>query len=144
VVEAPPLSGADGRREHPFPRRRESWNEVGYPLPLGQRVSGQLGARSATGIIGALLLVAGCGGAKADEETIALARQAYAKAKARGVEMSRGPCLGVIKEGWVADVAHDPRREVDERPENQCAAYREGDADHFVELDPKGNLIRSG
>jgi hypothetical protein len=58
--------------------------------------------------------------------------------------MSRGPCLGVIKEGWVADVAHDPRREVDDRPENQCAAYREGDADHFVELDPKGNLIRSG
>jgi cobalamin biosynthesis Mg chelatase CobN len=107
-------------------------------------VSAQPGARSATVIIGALLLVAGCGGAKADDETIALARRAYAKAKARGVEMSRGPCLRVIKEGWVADVAHDPRREVDDRPENQCAAYREGDADHFVELDPKGNLIRSG
>jgi hypothetical protein len=106
-------------------------------------VAAQLRTRSATVLIGALLLVAGCGGAKADEETIELARQTYAKAKARGVDMSRGPCLGVIKEGWVADVAHDPRQEVDDRPENQCAAYREGDADHFVELDPKGNFIRS-
>jgi hypothetical protein len=71
------------------------------PYPWRERVSAQLGASSAT-VLAALLLVAACGGAKADEETIALARQAYAKAKARGVDMSRGPCLGVIKEGWVA------------------------------------------
>ena len=90
-------------------------------------------------------LLGGCGnGAEADEQTINLAKEAYQEAKARGVDMSSGPCLGVIKEGWVADVAHDPRREVDDRPENQCAAYREGDADHFVELDPEGNFIRSG
>jgi hypothetical protein len=89
-------------------------------------------------------LLAGCGGAKADEETIRLAEQAYADAKARGVDMARGPCLGVIKPDWVADVAHDPREDVDDRPENQCRAYREGDADHFVELDPDGNFIRSG
>jgi hypothetical protein len=88
-------------------------------------------------------LAAGCGGAKADESTVALAKQAYTRAKARGVDMSRGPCLGVIKPGWVADVAHDPRQDVDDRPENQCEAYRTGAADHFVELDPDGNLIRS-
>jgi hypothetical protein len=58
--------------------------------------------------------------------------------------MSRGPCLGVIKEGWVADVAHDSRQEVDDRRENQCAAYREGRVEHFVELDPEGTFIRSG
>lgn len=40
------------------------------------------------------------------------------------------------------DMAHDPRQEVDERPENQCEAYRSGEADHFVELDPAGNVLR--
>jgi hypothetical protein len=54
-----------------------------------------------------------------------------------------GPYLGVIKEGWVADVAHDPRQDVYDQPENQCEAYRSGDADHFVELDPEGEFIRS-
>jgi hypothetical protein len=90
-----------------------------------------------------LALAAGCGGEDADEETIRLAKQAYAEAKARGVDMSRGPCLGVIKPGWVADVAHDPRQPVDDHPANQCAAFREGKADHFVELDPAGEYIRS-
>ena len=89
--------------------------------------------------------VAGCGGgAEADAETVRLAKQAYERAKAKNVDMARGPCLGVIKSGWVADVAHDPRQDVDDEPANQCAAYREGDADHFVELDPEGNFIRSG
>jgi hypothetical protein len=92
----------------------------------------------------ACALVAGCGGAEASDETIARAQAAYERAKARGVDMSRGPCLGVIEPGWVADVAHDPREDVDDEPENQCAAYRSGEADHFVELDPEGELIRSG
>jgi hypothetical protein len=96
------------------------------------------------GITVAALALAGCGGVEADEETIALAKRAYERAKAQGVDMSRGPCLGVIKPRWVADVTHDPRQEVDDEPENQCAAYREGKADHFVELDPEGNFIRSG
>jgi len=90
------------------------------------------------------LVLAGCGGADADEQTIQLAKQAYEQAKAQGVDMSDGPCLGVVKPGWVADVAHDPREAVDDEPENQCAEYRSGEADHFVELDPEGNFIRSG
>jgi hypothetical protein len=99
---------------------------------------------SRTALVLAVAAVAsGCGGAKADDSTVALAKQAFARAKARGVDMSRGPCLGVIKPGWVADVAHDPRRPIDDHPENQCAAYRSGEADHFVELDPDGNFIRS-
>jgi hypothetical protein len=44
---------------------------------------------------------------------------------------------------WVVDVAHDPRQAVDDDPANQCEAYREGEADHFVELDPQGRLIRT-
>jgi len=100
--------------------------------------------RTRIALAAALALVAGCGGAEADDETIALARVAFHRAEERGVDMSRGPCLGVIKPGWVADVAHDPRQDVDDEPANQCAAYREGRADHFVELDPRGRYIRSG
>jgi hypothetical protein len=92
----------------------------------------------------AVALLTACGGAKADKDTVALAKQAYRDAKTRGVDMARGPCLGVIKEGWVADVAHDPRQKVDDDPANQCEAYRSGRADHFVELDPSGAYIRSG
>jgi hypothetical protein len=95
-------------------------------------------------VLGAAAFLAGCGGAEADEETIALAQQAYERAKAQGVDMTDGPCLGLIKPGWVADVAHDPRQPVDDDPANQCAEYRSGEADHFVELDPEGNVIRSG
>ncbi|MGH3031972.1 MAG: hypothetical protein ACRDNE_14655, partial [Gaiellaceae bacterium] len=71
------------------------------------------------------------------------AKAAHAEAEAERVDFSRGPCLGVVLEGWVADVAHDPREDVDDEPENQCAAYRSGEAEHFVELDPDGNLIRA-
>jgi hypothetical protein len=95
-------------------------------------------------LVAAVLLLAGCGGADADEQTIALAKRAYEQAKAQGVDMSSGPCLGVIEPGWVADVAHDPREEIDDEPANQCPEYRSGEADHFVELDPDGNFIRSG
>ena len=59
------------------------------------------------------------------------------------MDFAAGPCLGVVVAGWVADVAHDPREAVDDRPENQCEAYRSGEADHFVELDPAGQVIRA-
>jgi hypothetical protein len=98
-------------------------------------------------VLAAALLAAGCGGGgttEAPPDVIALAKRAYEDAKARGVDMSRGPCLGVVSAGWVADVAHDPRRPVDDEPANQCQAYRSGRAEHFVELDPDGRLIRSG
>jgi hypothetical protein len=94
----------------------------------------------------ALVLAAGCGGGPSEAErdaAIAAARDAYDEAIEQGVDMSNGPCLGEIKENWVADVAHEPREEIDDDPANQCEAYRKGEADHFVELDPEGNLIRA-
>jgi len=106
--------------------------------------SNHSGMRPTLAALALALAVAGCGGADADEETIALAKQAYERAKAQGVDMTNGPCLGIIKPGWVADVAHDPRQPVDDDPANQCVEYRSGEADHFVELDPEGNFIRSG
>jgi hypothetical protein len=91
-----------------------------------------------------LLVLAACGGEPSESEkdaAVAAARQAYDEAVEQGVDMSNGPCLGVIMDNWVADVAHDPREDIDDEPANQCEAYRSGDADHFVELDADGNVI---
>lgn len=97
-------------------------------------------------LLATLAVAAGCGGGADEDErdrAIAAAEAAYQEARAEGVELEDGPCLGVVLENWVADVAHEPRQEVDDRPENQCEAYRSGEAEHFVELDPDGNLIRA-
>jgi hypothetical protein len=73
---------------------------------------------------------------------VAAAQDAYAEAEAEGLDFQDGPCLGVALEGWVADIAHDPRQDVDDLPENQCEAFRSGEVEHFVELDPEGRVIR--
>ena len=85
-------------------------------------------ATAAAAIALALALATACGGADADPATIAGAKRAYAAAKAQGVDMTNGPCLGFVAPDWVADVAHDPRQAVDDDPANQCAAYRSGEA----------------
>ena len=73
-----------------------------------------------------------------------MALEAYEQAQAEGMDMTNGPCLGLIKPGWVADVVHDPREAVDDDPANQCPQYLSGEVDHFVELDQYGNYIGSG
>jgi len=82
---------------------------------------------------------------KSDEEVaIEKAQELFAQKKAEGLDMSDGPCLSnEIIPDWVADVAHDPRQDVDNLPENQCPAYREGEAHHFVELDIYGDVIKT-
>lgn len=68
----------------------------------------------------------------------------YRQRKEEGQDFSSGPCLSnALMPGWVVDIAHSPRLPADDLPQNQCPAYREGRADHFVELDPEGNLIRA-
>ncbi len=77
-------------------------------------------------------------------QAIALAQQVYAEKKAAGLDFTNGPCLAEnLMPGWVADIAHRPRRRADELPENQCENYRNGTAAHFVELDPEGKVIRA-
>ncbi len=72
------------------------------------------------------------------------AQHVYRQRRDRGEDFSVGPCLSdALMPGWVADIAHSPRLPTDDLPENQCPAYREGRAEHFVELDPEGNLIRA-
>jgi RimJ/RimL family protein N-acetyltransferase len=104
-------------------------------------------AKHLAGVVAALAVLAtACGGVDDAERQAAIvaAKAAYAKAKREGVDLERGPCIAEdLLPGWVADIAHDPRRDIDDDPENQCRRYRDGLADHFVELDPKGNLIRT-
>lgn len=68
----------------------------------------------------------------------------YSQRKEMGEDFSKGPCLSnALMPGWVVDISHSPRLPIDDLPENQCPAYREGSAQHFVELDLDGNLIRA-
>ncbi len=58
--------------------------------------------------------------------------------------LSNGPCISnEIAFNWVCDVAHNPRQEIDNLPENQCEAFRNGTARHFIEVDEKCNLINA-
>jgi hypothetical protein len=65
---------------------------------------------------------------------------------ASGKDLSNGPCLldpVPSAEDWVCDVAHWPRENIDDLPENQCSSYREGKATNFVEVTPKCEFIRA-
>jgi hypothetical protein len=101
----------------------------------------------AAALILVVLAAAACGGEEIDQAeeqaAIAAAEAAYAKARAEGRDLSAGPCLGQVTPNWVADIAHDPRQDVDDDPANQCEEYRSGEVEHFVELDPDGNVIRT-
>jgi hypothetical protein len=81
-------------------------------------------------------------------QAIGQAQVAFQQAKVAGRDLSVGPCIAETLpapglDDWVADVAHDPRQSVDDEPQNQCQRYRDGDAHHFVELSPTGQLIRA-
>jgi hypothetical protein len=101
--------------------------------------------------IGSMALgVLGCGGSDVSERekarAIRAANQAYEKVVAKGEQLDVGPCIAEELPGmpnWVADIAHDPRTDIDDKPENQCRRYRDGEASHFVELTPRGEVIRA-
>jgi hypothetical protein len=77
---------------------------------------------------------------KAIEACISLCRSKLKE----GLNISSGPCLSnEIIPNWVCDVAHWPRENVDNLKENQCSAYLQGLANHFVEVDTTCKLIRA-
>jgi hypothetical protein len=95
-------------------------------------------------------LIAGCGGgdSPSEERSMAIdeAAVAYAKAESSGMNLAPGPCVAESLpglDGWVVDIAHDPRTQADDDPANQCERFRSGEASHFVELSPDGELIRA-
>ncbi|MFB6217176.1 MAG: hypothetical protein ABEJ72_09500 [Candidatus Aenigmatarchaeota archaeon] len=71
--------------------------------------------------------------------------EACEKALQNGRNLSRGPCLldPVENSNWVCDVAHDPRKPVDNQRENQCDAWHNGTADRFIEVTPDCDFIRT-
>lgn len=77
------------------------------------------------------------------EVAVNQAQHFYKQKKMRGEDLSSGPCLTEsLMPGWVVDIVHSPRLPIDDLPENQCQSFREGKANHFVELDINGNLVR--
>ncbi|MBI2530074.1 MAG: hypothetical protein HYW05_02945 [Candidatus Diapherotrites archaeon] len=63
--------------------------------------------------------------------------------KGKGTDLSAGPCLSnSAAEGWVCDVAHSPRAEIDNSPANQCPEFGKT-ASHFVEVDGNCRIIRA-
>lgn len=99
----------------------------------------------------ALITLIGCSnddepGEDERQRAIDAAMEVYAEVAATGQDLSDGPCIAEELDdvpGWSVDIAHNPRQEIDNLPENQCQAYRDSETDHFVELDPAGNLIRA-
>lgn len=75
------------------------------------------------------------------EEILKNALNLYIKNKEAGLDMSKGPCLGIIAQDWVLDIANNPRQPEDDKIENQCSEFREGKVHYIIELDPQGNLI---
>jgi hypothetical protein len=102
-------------------------------------------------LVATTLAIIGCGGGDEASESdqdkaVAEAQAAFSKAQKSGTDLSVGPCIAEnlpALPDWVVDVAHDPREDVDDDPDNQCQRYRDGEAHHFVELTPDGQLIRA-
>lgn len=76
------------------------------------------------------------------QKLIDIALEKYYILKNSGADLSAGPCLGLIADDWVADIAHDPRKDVDNLPQNQCSEYRQGKVKHFIELSEQGEIIK--
>lgn len=50
-------------------------------------------------------------------------------------------CLGNCSD-YSIDIVHVPRNENDDLSSNQCSDYSSGVTKHFVELDPRGMIVR--
>lgn len=71
--------------------------------------------------------------------------QACKDAQTAGKDLAAGPCLmdpASQDNDWVCDIAHDPRQQIDNIQENQCRAYRDGMAHHFIEVTPTCEIMR--
>jgi hypothetical protein len=102
----------------------------------------------AVGLAG-VLAAAGCGGQSEQEEKRAVidaAQQVYDRGLADGRDFEDGPCIAdplpEPDEEWVVVVVREPREE-DRDAAQRCSAFREGRAEHVVELDPYGHVVRA-
>lgn len=78
-----------------------------------------------------------------NDRAVNTALMVYESQKKIKKDISDGPCLSNdLMDDWVADLVHEPRILEDDLIENQCAAFIDGTATHFVEVDLKGNIVR--
>ena len=100
------------------------------------------------GVLFAIIFLCGC----ADQGGTEIERlkqsciEACQEALNQGRDLSNGPCLlnpMTDNTDWVCDVAHQPRQPVDDITDNQCSAFRNRMANHFIEVDPNCNFIKS-
>ncbi|MFA6268341.1 MAG: hypothetical protein WCW13_04370 [archaeon] len=63
-------------------------------------------------------------------------------AKSKGINLGSGPCLGLVVQDWVCDVAHSPRLAIDDLVANTCPDFAQGRANHFVEVDESCEVIQ--
>jgi len=93
-----------------------------------------------------LIFVSGCKKSEIAEEDALIQEciNACKNALENGVDLSTGPCLldPMSNPEWVCDVAHKPRQAIDNKRENQCNAWHNGSAKHFIEVTPNCELIR--
>jgi hypothetical protein len=101
-------------------------------------------------LVATTIVLSACGGDAPSQsekaQAVGQAQVAFHQAQQAGTDLSAGPCISESVPGlsdWVVDIAHDPRQGVDDDPANQCRRYRDGEAHHFVELTPDGQLIRA-
>jgi len=70
------------------------------------------------------------------------ALELYQKKKQEGMNFS-SQCLGIVGNNtkYVVDIIHIPRTEEDNKIENQCPDYLNGEIKNFIELDKDGNIF---
>ena len=80
---------------------------------------------------------------KEQQTAIIQAKELYFQKNREGMKFL-SQCLGVVGDNirYVVDIVNVPRISIDDRPENQCEAYRKGEVEHFIELDRGGNIFR--
>ncbi len=63
--------------------------------------------------------------------------------KAKLTTMFGSQCLGICGD-YAVDMVNVPRTAEDDKPENQCADFREGKVHHFIEIYKEGSIVRIG
>ncbi len=99
-----------------------------------------------TGILLLIIFLCGCINQSETDRLKQSCINACKKGLNEGRNLNDGPCLlnpMTDNTDWVCDVAHQSRQPVDDMPDNQCSAFRDRLASHFIEVDTNCNFIKS-
>lgn len=88
-----------------------------------------------------------CGPSEQEQQAraIAAARETHEQELEAGRDLSSLPCIAdplpEPNDDWVVVIVEQPRTEEDAA--SRCSAYASGEAEHFVEMDEFGHLVRA-